>query len=66
MAAQRMQQRRIGIDRTDGFDLLGKGLRLSLLGFGVEPVTTTMRLQIGLILKSAPPSGAKWGGQSGV
>jgi hypothetical protein len=66
MTAQRVQQRRIGIDRTDRRDLLGKAIRIGRFGFSVEPVPAAMRLELGLPLKSVPPSGAKWRKQSGV
>jgi hypothetical protein len=66
MGTHRRQQRGIGIDGADRFDLLGKGFRVIGFGLGVEPVAATMRLQIGLPLKSAPPKWAKSWAQSGV
>jgi len=60
MTAQGVQQWCIGIDGTDGLNLLGKGDRVSLLGFGVQPIATAMWLQRGLALKSARPNGLKW------
>jgi hypothetical protein len=50
--AQGMQQRRIGVERTDGFDLLSKCLWLLRFGLSVEPVAAAVRLEIGLSLKS--------------
>jgi hypothetical protein len=64
MTAQRVQQRRIGIDRTDRLDLLGKAIWIGRFGFSVEPVSAAMRLEIGLPLKTAPRSGGKWRRQS--
>ena len=44
MATQRVQQRRIGIHGTDGFDLRGKGERISRFGLGIQPVAAAVRL----------------------
>ena len=52
--AHGMQQRGIGVDRADGFDLLGEGLRVVSFGLGVEPGAAAMRLEIGRSLRSAP------------
>ena len=59
MAAQRVQQRRVGIHGTDALDLLSKGDRISRFGLGIQPVAAAMRLQGSLILKSARPSGVR-------
>ena len=64
--AHRRQQRGIGVDRADRFDLLGKCFRVMRFGFGVEPIAAAMRPQIGLPLKSVPPRWAKSRQQSGV
>ncbi len=62
VAAQRLQHGGIGVDRADGRHLLSEGLRILLLGLGVEPVAATVRLQLGLAPKNARPSGARcWG-----
>src|SRR3712207_9228557 len=61
-----LQQRRIGIHRADGLDLLGEGHRVFHFGLGVQPVAATMRLKIDLSLRSAPRSGAKWRRRSGA
>jgi hypothetical protein len=49
VAAQRVQQRGIGVERTDGLDLLRKGDRINRFGLGVQPVARAMRLELGLI-----------------
>jgi hypothetical protein len=66
MGAQRPEERGIGIDGADRFDVLGKAFWVIGFGLGVEPVATTMRLQIGLPLKSVPLRWAKSWTQSGV
>ncbi len=42
--AHRRQQRCIGIDRADRFDLLGEGLGLLGFGLGVKPIAAAMGL----------------------
>jgi hypothetical protein len=64
VAPQGVQQRRIGIDGTNGFDLLSKGNRVGLLRFGIQPVAAAMGLKIGLLLKNGRPSAARWRTQS--
>jgi hypothetical protein len=66
MPAQGVQQRRVGIDRTDGFDLVGKGKRVNVLRFGIQPIPAAMRFELGLSLRSARPNGLKWWAQAGV
>lgn len=63
MPTQGIQEWGIGIQRTDGFDLLLKGVRVVFLGRGVQPIPTAMGLQIRLILKNARPCGPKWWSQ---
>ena len=55
-----LEQRRIGVHRADGLDLLGEGRRVFRFGLGVQPVAAPMGLEISLALRSAPLSGAKW------
>ncbi len=62
MAAQRLQQGRVGLECTDQLDLGGTPQPITLLG--VEPIATLMRLESGLILKSARSSGLKCWRQS--
>ena len=59
MAAQAVEQWCIGVDGTDGFNLLAKGDRICRFSFGVQPIATTMRLQIGLALTSARLNGLR-------
>jgi hypothetical protein len=54
----------VGIHRTDGFNLVSKGQRVSGLGFGIQPVATTVWLEFGLALKTARLNGLKWSAQS--
>ena len=58
------QQDGIGVDRTEGADLLRKAAGVSRLRFGIEPVATEVRPQRGLILKNAPPIAEKSGARS--
>ncbi len=60
MATQGVQQRCIGVECTDGLDLLGEGERVNRLGLGVQPVAGTMRLELGLLLKSDRLNAANW------
>ena len=66
MTTHPLEQRRIGVERADRFDLLGKRDRILSLRLGVAPIAAAMRLKLGLLLKNAPRSGAKWSAQSGV
>ena len=59
MPTQAVEQRGIGIDGTDGLNLLAKGDRVNRLGFRIQPVATAMRLEIGLALKNARLNGLK-------
>jgi hypothetical protein len=59
MTTQAVQQWCIGIDRTDGLNLVAKAKWVSRLGFGVQPVAAAMRLQIGLALRTARLNGLK-------
>jgi hypothetical protein len=63
---QRVQQRGIGIDRADRFDLLGEGFWVIRFGLGIEPIPAAMGLKRGLPLKIVPPTWAKSREQSGV
>jgi hypothetical protein len=60
MPAQASEQRCIGIQRTNRFNLLAKGQWVGRLGFGIQPVATTVRVQSGLALKTARLNGLKW------
>ena len=60
MPTQAVEQRGIGIDGTNGLNLLAKGDWVSQLGFRVQPVATAMRLEIGLALKNARLNGLRW------
>ena len=61
VAAERLQHRRVGVGRAYRLHLRREGLRIGLLGLGIEPVAAAMRLQIGLHLRNARPSGPRCG-----
>src|SRR5215218_7084221 len=52
VTAEGFQQRGVGIDGADRFDLLREGGRVLSFGLGSEPVATPVRLQIRLVLKN--------------
>ena len=59
MAAQRVQEWCIGVQGTDGLDLLGKREWVNRFGLGVQPVARAMGVQIGFALKNARLNGLK-------
>jgi hypothetical protein len=64
MPTQAVEQRCIGIDGTDARNLVAKGQRVGRLGFRIQPVATTVWVQIGLALKTARLNGLKSWAQS--
>lgn len=64
MSTQAVEQWRVGIHGTNGFNLFSKGQRVSRLGFGIQPVARTVWLELGLALKTARQNGLKSSAQS--
>src|ERR687886_3087779 len=61
MGPQRLEHRRVSVQRTDGLHRLRKGDRVRL--GRIQPIATTMRLEIGLSFRNAPPNRLGWGGR---
>jgi hypothetical protein len=52
MAAHRCQERGVGVNGADRFNLLAKGLRVIGFGLGIQPIAAAMGLKSRLPLKS--------------